>query len=303
MPHHPPPRIIRLGPKGGRVTREWYGPDGKLRREYERPGGPETFHGGPDGPVAKGSGSTAAGPSPSRDPADILREIEEAARPHGYLLHRLTSPSGPEIAVLTRDEGNRGPRVLVSAGVHGDDPAGPQTLLALFQGTKPRLPGHATFLPVVNAHGFERGTHGGADGDPNRGNLAGTPTSAEGRTIRAHFPTLLQAARDGFLDLHEDEAANGVYVQTWEPGTRPGIRSARVLGAAARVAPLYTGPNRYKERVLLGVLLRGESEGSLAETFYRRGVVPAVQFEAPGKAPLALRVACGLAAVRAFLVG
>ena len=76
-----------------------------------------------------------------------------------------------------------------------------------------------------------------------------------------------------------------------------------MLGAAARTVPLFTGRSRYGVAVELGVILRGESEGSLAETFYRRGVVPAVQFEAPGKAPLALRVKCGLAAVRAFLAG
>ena len=295
-------RVIRLGPRGGRVVREHLGPDGRMRYEYDRPGGPAPTRQAAPEPLRPG-GRPPTGPGAPHAPADFLRQIEDAARPHGYLLHRLTAPNGPPIAVLTRDEGNRGPRVLVAAGVHGDDRAGPQTLLALFQGTRPRLPGHGVFLPLVNAHGFERGTHGGADGDPNRGNLAAVPSSAEGRTLRAHFPTLLQAARDGFLDLHEDVEANGVYVQTWEPGTRPGIRSARVLGAAARVAPLYTGANRYKERVELGVLLRGESEGSLAETFYRRGAVPAIQFEAPGKAPLALRVACGLAAVRAFLVG
>lgn len=294
--------VIRVGPRGGRIVAVRAGRGGKLGYEYDRPGGSPAERGRVDVPSAGAAAERTAGSAP-HSPADFLRQLEDAAKPHGYLLHHLTAPNGPPIAVLTRDEGNRGPRVLVAAGVHGDDPAGPQTLLALFRDSRPRLPGHGVFLPLVNAHGAERGTHGGADGDPNRGNLAATPTSAEGRTLRAHFPTLLQAARDGFLDLHEDVEANGVYVQTWEPGTRPGIRSARVLGAAARVAPLYTGANRYKEQVELGVLLRGESEGSLAETFYRRGVVPAVQFEAPGKDPLALRVACGLAAVRAFLVG
>ena len=160
-------RVIRLGPRGGRVVREHLGPDGRMRYEYDRPGGPAPTRQAAPEPLRPG-GRPPAGPGAPHAPADFLRQIEDAARPHGYLLHRLTAPNGPPIAVLTRDEGNRGPRVLVAAGVHGDDRAGPQTLLALFQGTRPRLPGHGVFLPLVNAHGFERGTHGGADGDPLR---------------------------------------------------------------------------------------------------------------------------------------
>jgi len=33
-------RVIRLGPRGGRVVREHLGPDGRMRYEYDRPGGP-----------------------------------------------------------------------------------------------------------------------------------------------------------------------------------------------------------------------------------------------------------------------
>ena len=88
----------------------------------------------------------------------VLREIEIAAQPHGWTsevfhadgdfkwlaLHR------PPAAASQKPE----VRIYISAGIHGDEPAGPLAALRLLQ--ENRWPEHAEIflLPCLNPVGF-----------------------------------------------------------------------------------------------------------------------------------------------------
>ena len=109
------------------------------------------------------------------------------------------------------------PAISISAGVHGDEPAGPWALLSLAEDGLLDSRFAYRLWPCLNPSGYEAGTRANVDGlDVNRSFSRGG-TTPEARAV-------LTANRDRrfvlALDLHEDFEAHGCYV--YEP-LRPGF--------------------------------------------------------------------------------
>lgn len=102
-----------------------------------------------------------------------------------------------------------GPRVYLSAGIHGDEPAGPLALLELMTGGFFSSGVHWMICPALNPTGLAAGTRDNADGiDLNRDYLQiRTPE------VAAHHQWLsTRALPDLFLSLHEDWETRGFYL-------------------------------------------------------------------------------------------
>jgi len=104
------------------------------------------------------------------------------------------------------------PAVTLSAGVHGDEPAGPWALYSLVRDGLLDPAFSYRLWPCTNPSGYERGTRENAEGDDvNRSFERG------GRTPEAR--AIVTANRDRafalVLDLHEDFEAEGFY--SYEP--------------------------------------------------------------------------------------
>lgn len=120
---------------------------------------------------------------------------------------------GAPRTLLVADAGDaHAPSVSISAGVHGDEPAGPWALLSLVRDglLDPRFA--YRLWPCSNPSGYAAGTRANEEGaDVNRSFSRGG-TTPESRAI-------LTANRDRkfvfALDLHEDYEAEGTYV--YEP--------------------------------------------------------------------------------------
>jgi murein peptide amidase A len=171
------------------------------------------------------------------DIVSILRDIESAAREHGWRFDIFHSTENFNWIVLRRE-----PRkfaaspfcIYISAGIHGDEPASPLAALRLLR--ENQWPQHAEifFCPCLNPPGFAANTRTNAEGiDLNRDYL-----HFESAEIRAHVAWLEKLPRfDLSLCLHEDWESHGFYVYELNPENRPSIAEAIVAGVQ-KVCPI-----------------------------------------------------------------
>lgn len=109
-------------------------------------------------------------------------------------------------AVLTRNYPNDLPRIILSAGIHGEEPAGVYALLEFVNRDLVRYLKHFSFLilPCLNPYGFTRGVRYGTDAaDLNRSfdNGAGLPEIAAVKDVLHQFSGPYRLA----IDLHETD--------------------------------------------------------------------------------------------------
>ncbi|HEU5077576.1 MAG TPA: M14 family metallocarboxypeptidase [Opitutaceae bacterium] len=144
------------------------------------------------------------------DPHALSKTFQELAPKRGFRVEEFGRVAGfPLIALTKRTPGVR-PRIYLSGGIHGDEPAGPMTLLQLLQDDFFAAQANWFICPMLNPVGLARGIRENADGiDLNR-DYRNTPKSAE---IRAHVAWLARQPRfDAALCLHEDWEFPGFYV-------------------------------------------------------------------------------------------
>ncbi len=169
------------------------------------------------------------------------------------------------------------PTVLLSAGVHGDEPAGPLALLRLAERRELAESYAYRIWPCTNPTGFDAGTRENADGiDINR-TFARGGSSPEAKAI-------VMANRDYkftlSIDLHEDDETGDFYAYEY------GIEGT--LFACAR------RPDPALEAAEIGGL-------SLTLLLIRNASPRAITLETPSAQPLEVRVAAHAGAVREAL--
>jgi hypothetical protein len=160
----------------------------------------------------------------------VLRDLETAAGEHGWsaecfharddfrwlAFHRAPSRTAPHA-----------PRIYLSAGIHGDEPAAPLAALQLLR--EDRWPDSVELFlcPCLNPTGFVANQRENSAGiDLNRDYL-----HLESPEIRAHVAWLEQRpAFDLCLCLHEDWEAHGFYVYELNPDRQPSLAEAVIAG-------------------------------------------------------------------------
>lgn len=167
----------------------------------------------------------------------VLGEITIAALTHGWRSEVFLSTSDFNLLALHRRPfrtTDSTPRIYISTGIHGDEPAGPLSALRLIR--KNIWPDHVeiVLLPCLNPIGFANNRRENGQGiDLNRDYL--NPQSQE---IRAHIAWLeKQEAFDLCLCLHEDWESHGFYVYELNPNHKPSIAEA-MISSTAKVCPI-----------------------------------------------------------------
>lgn len=131
-----------------------------------------------------------------------------ALRRHGFSIREVACVGVPRTLLLAEVGLAGQPCVSLSAGVHGDEPAGPWALLSLAEGglLDPRF--SYRIWTCTNPGGFTAGTRENPDGDDvNRSFGAGGKTPEAKAVIRANRDRRFVLS----LDLHEDPEAAGFY--------------------------------------------------------------------------------------------
>jgi hypothetical protein len=226
----------------------------------------------------------------------VLRDVQAAAQAHGWTLeifhdtgefkllalHRVPLPfRNPQSAI----------RIYLSAGIHGDEPAGPLAALRLLQ--ENRWPANAElwFCPCLNPMGFvlnRRENDKGVDLNRQYRHLEAAET-------RTHIAWLeRQPQFDLCLLLHEDWESHGFYVYELNPENRPSLAEA-IITRVAETCPIDRSEiieGRPAQNGVIRPNLDPATRPQWAEAFYL--IVNKTQFsytlEAPSDFPLATRV-------------
>ena len=153
----------------------------------------------------------------------VLADCKAAAQEHHWSVEEIAVPKKPGLLAFTRPsrpQGNETRRIYVSAGIHGDEPAGPLAIRQLLQ--EDQFPPHLwlSILPCLNPTGFPLNRRENSEGqDLNREYLQ--PKAEE---VRAHIAWLeAQPNFDLCLVLHEDWESHGFYLYELNLDNRPSL--------------------------------------------------------------------------------
>ena len=141
--------------------------------------------------------------------SEVARPLRKKTAAHRLVkTGRITTDGGvhPLYAAVTRNYSGDLPRIILSAGIHGEEPAGVYALLEFIERGIDRYLRHFSFLilPCLNPYGFTRSVRYGSGGaDLNRafGKAAGLPEVAAVKELLDQFPGPYRLA----VDLHETD--------------------------------------------------------------------------------------------------
>jgi hypothetical protein len=180
----------------------------------------------------------AAVKAPPLDPIALVARLEAAAAKAGFRSESFGIAGDCPLVALTRRTGGPRPRIYLSAGIHGDEPAPPLTLLALIEAGV--FDSRATWFicPLLNPEGIARGTRENASGtDLNR-----DYRHLESPEVRSHVRWLeRQPNFDLAVCVHEDWESPGFYLYELNPDGRPSLAEPMVA-AVSRVCPVDKSP-------------------------------------------------------------
>lgn len=226
----------------------------------------------------------------------------EEAQCRGWVGEVIAECGAGEIRGWT--SGNSGPVVYLSAGIHGDEPAGPLAVLELMRAGV--LDGRARWavVPALNPDGLRLGTRGNADGlDLNRDYLSRMTAEVKGHV--AWLESL--PVPDLFLSLHEDWEARGFYLyEIRHEGEHP-LLTRSMLEEASSFFSLEEGPHidghAVREAGWIFHGLEPDEPQGWPEAIHvsRLGCPLSYTLETPSHADLAKRVDCHVAVVSRLL--
>ena len=202
------------------------------------------------------------------------------------------------------EKGGDGPMVYLSAGIHGDEPAGPLAALRLMQDGFFHGGCRWIVCPALNPGGLALGTRENRSGlDLNRDYLLmGSPE------IAAHAAWLLRkGAPDVFVSLHEDWESEGFYFYEINIGEDDPDRAASLLAAVSAHFPPEPGPEIDGHTVRSPGWIYHRAEADLPESWpeaiflAKNGCPLSFTFETPSKQPLEMRIAAHMNAMSALI--
>jgi hypothetical protein len=225
-----------------------------------------------------------------------------------YALRHPQHPSSAAVPVLRRSVAEGGlrrgdaPRLYISTGIHGDEPAGPLAARRLLQ-ENAWPPGLDIWLcPCLNPAGFVLNHRENGEGlDLNRQYRA--PEAVE--TV-AHVAWLKRQPRfDLCLCLHEDWEAHGFYLYELNPDRLPSLAEA-IIGRVAQVCPIdrsQTIEGRPAHNGIIRPDLDPRTRPQWPEAFFLLTHKTRLSYtlEAPSDFPLPVRVAALVTAVTTAL--
>jgi len=170
------------------------------------------------------------------DPPQFAARLEAAARVQGFRVeHYGRIEKTPLLALTKRTSGPR-PRIYISAGIHGDEPAPPLALAELLESGLFDARAVWFLCPLLNPAGFTCHTRENAD----RLDLNRDYKALRSVEIQAHARWLQRQPNfDVTLGLHEDYDARGFYVYELNPGGRRSHARA-MIDSVADICPIET---------------------------------------------------------------
>lgn len=167
------------------------------------------------------------------DVPEYLARFSRLAQECGFQRRVIAGVEGHEIPAFTRSSAGA-PRVYISSGMHGDEPAGPIALMDLIEGRSFGNGVEWMLCPMMNPTGVSMGRRENHQGvDLNRDYLR--RVSAE---VAGHVAWLeTQPVPDVFLSLHEDWESTGFYLYEIQKSACNSVAQAILQAAADAIGP------------------------------------------------------------------
>lgn len=146
----------------------------------------------------------------ARNPSSLLLQLNEAALAAGFSAQAFCEVAGLEHPVFERSgKSPNACKVYLSAGIHGDEPAGPLAVLQLLRSDALSRDVDWTIFPLLNPSGLQLGRRETPEGiDLNR-DYGDTPAS---NIIASQIRLLEGRTWHLALCLHEDSDGEGFYL-------------------------------------------------------------------------------------------
>ena len=239
----------------------------------------------------------------------VLREVKAAAQLHGWSTELFYKTGDLELLALHRKPlsprvTGPAPRIYISTGIHGDEPAGPTAALRLLRDNKWPAAAELWLLPCLNPDGFVLNSRGNGD----RIDLNRDYRHLESNEVAAHVLWLERQTKfDLTLCLHEDWESHGFYVYELNPDGHAPL-GAKMVEAVAKVCPIDLSPVIEGREATSGVMrpsLDPTSRPQWPEAFWllQNKTRRSCTLEAPSDFPLPVRVDALVAGVNSALGG
>lgn len=231
-----------------------------------------------------------------------LEGFAEAALRQGFCEEiLLDTEDGPIVVWERKDEG---PLVYASAGIHGDEPAGPLALLEMMRTGSFSEKYHWLICPALNPGGLAMGRRENREGiDLNRDYLKKVTLEIDAHTRwfeRNRLP-------DVFVSLHEDWETKGFYFYEINLNKDQPHRALEILEAVAESFAPEAGPRIDGHEVRAPGWIYHDAEADLPEEWpeaiylAKQGCPLSFTFETPSQADLNKRVAAHVSAFQTLL--
>ncbi|TVR51902.1 MAG: DUF2817 domain-containing protein [Puniceicoccaceae bacterium] len=239
------------------------------------------------------------------DVRDWIDRLKEAGEEAGFAVQALGQAQGLEVLQLHRSGPAKGRSFYLSAGIHGDEPAGVATLLDCLESGFFSTRHSWTLYPLLNPCGLAAGTRENADGvDLNRDYLA-----AGTAEVRAHREGLRGHGRfDLSACLHEDWEAKGFYLYSVSREAVRGLDEA-VVERVRRIGPVESALEIDGHAARDGIIrpplevINGREDWPEALFLFHHHSDLNFTLETPSARPLADRVMMMTAALAALIEG
>lgn len=233
----------------------------------------------------------------------VLNEVRTLALKHGWISDCFLNSENICLDAYHLPARSPRKRLYISAGIHGDEPAGPSAVRELLRAHAWPDTIDVWVCPCLNPSGFSLNTRESAAGlDLNRQYHA--PDAVE--EIRAHTAWLSKLPRfDVTLCLHEDWESQGFYVYELNLDGRPSF-AEEIVRRVACVCPIDTSPTIEGREAHGGIIRPSDdptSRPQWPEAFYLIAHKTRLSYtlEAPSDFTLQTRVAALMAGVGAVL--
>lgn len=221
-----------------------------------------------------------------------------------FLLHQLKVATpmrwdsigkvGNDDIPLLLSPNTQGPRILISAGFHGEEPAGCWGILKyLSSNTFLNRRVQLSVLPIINPTGIRTGRRFNDWGENTNDGFCHTEyliekPSREGILLLKSLPRLLDLAADGFISLHEDIDMEKFFVFTFERNIVPSDFTSMLVSAGGDFFDI--APDDSEEGLYNGVIFK-ECDGSFEDLLFHKGIPWTACTETPGRMAFDQRVA------------
>ena len=232
----------------------------------------------------------------------LLAELPSIATKTGWTYEGIRAASDLELQSWSRKVDQPRKRLYLSAGSHGDEPAGPLAARQLVQENQWPEDVDVLLCPCLNPTGFSLNRRENAQGlDLNRQYL-----NPEALEIMAHIRWLEPGpAFDVALCLHEDWESHGFYLYELNPDGRPS-HAEEIIRRVEKLCPIDLS-TEIEGRPAQGGIIRPSvdpmSRPQWPEAFWLLTYKTRQSYtlEAPSDFPLSTRVAALVTGVRAVL--